>query len=86
MSWKEQNMKISYPATSEKDGGYILVQFPDIPEAMTQGATAQEAHAKAKEVLGLALDGKQDFPEATAVDVLERKYPDKTVTLIEIDF
>ena len=55
MSWKEQNMKISYPATSEKDGGYILVQFPDIPEA-------------------------------TAVDVLERKYPDKTVTLIEIDF
>ena len=79
-------MKILYPATFEKDGGYILVQFPDIPEAMTQGATAQEAYAKAKEVLGLALDGKQDFPEATAVDVLERKYPDKTVTLIEIDF
>lgn len=86
MSWKEQNMKILYPATFEKDGGYVLVQFPDIPEAMTQGATAQEAHAKAKEVLGLALVGKQDFPEATAVDVLERKYPDKTVTLIEIDF
>ena len=78
-------MKISYPATFEEDGDYILVKFPDIPEAMTQGATAQEAQAKAKEVLELALDGKQDLPEATAVDALERKYPDKTVTLIEID-
>ena len=78
-------MKILYPATFEKDGGYILVHFPDIPEAMTQGATVQEAHAKAKEVLELALDGKQDFPEATSVDALKRKYPDRTVTLVEID-
>lgn len=78
-------MEISYPATFEEDGDYIFVQFPDIPEAMTQGATAQEAHAKAKEVLELALDGKQDLPEATAVDALERKYSNKSVTLVEID-
>jgi predicted RNase H-like HicB family nuclease len=78
-------MKISYPATFEEDGDYIFVQFPDIPEAMTQGITVQEAYAKAREVLELALDGKQDLPEATAVDALERKYPNKTVTLIKID-
>ena len=78
-------MKISYPATFEEDGDYLLVKFPDIPEAMTQAATAQEAQAKANEVLELVLDGKQDFPEATAVDALERKYPDKTVTLVKID-
>ena len=62
-------MKILYPAAFESGD---TLQIADIPEAMTQGATAQEAHAKAKEVLGLALDGKQDFPEATAVDVLEK--------------
>ena len=78
-------MKLVYPATFEKDGKYILVQFPDIPEAITQGATIEEAYEMAEEVLGLALEDKKDFPVATPVDMMQKQYPSKTVALIGID-
>ena len=32
-----------YPALFTQDGDYILVTFPDIPEAITQGKDIQEA-------------------------------------------
>lgn len=50
-------MKIAYPYTIEQqeDGGY-LVQFLDIPEAYTEGATVEEATFNAQEVLSLALE------------------------------
>src|SRR5271165_6838376 len=46
-----------YPVTlkREKTGGY-LVTFPDIPEAITQGKTIDEAMAMAREALETALD------------------------------
>jgi predicted RNase H-like HicB family nuclease len=78
-------MKLIYPATFEKDGKYLLVQFPDIPEAITQGLTIAEAYEMAEEVLGIALEDKKDFPAATSVDVLQKSYPDKTVALIGVD-
>ncbi|WP_320165339.1 type II toxin-antitoxin system HicB family antitoxin [uncultured Trichococcus sp.] len=78
-------MKLVYPATFEKDGKYILVQFPDIPEAITQGATIEEAYEMSEEVLGLELEDKKDFPVATPVDIIQKQYPSKTVALIGID-
>lgn len=39
----------------------------------------------AEEVLGLVLEDKKDFPATTPVDLLQIRYPDKTVALIGID-
>ncbi|MDN6733908.1 MAG: type II toxin-antitoxin system HicB family antitoxin [Tetragenococcus koreensis] len=74
-----------YPATFEKDGKYILVKFPDIPEAMTQAETVEQAYEKATEVLGLVLEDKKDFPKASGFEDMQKKYPDKQVALIGLD-
>lgn len=47
-----------YPATltpDKKDGGFV-VTFPDIPEAIAQGETKDEALSAAKDALESALD------------------------------
>ena len=48
-------MKYIYPAvfTEEKDG--ILVDFPDLPNCYTDGATIEEAFENAEDALALAL-------------------------------
>lgn len=55
-------------ATPERDGltytavltagadGWFLAQVPEVPEAISQGRTAEEAHANVEEALRLALD------------------------------
>jgi antitoxin HicB len=45
-----------YPIHIKPDGKHILVTFPDIPEALTQGETVEEALAMAAEALETALD------------------------------
>jgi antitoxin HicB len=40
----------------EKDGKFILVTYPDIPEAVTQGEDRAEALKAAKDVLEMAMD------------------------------
>ena len=48
----------SYPITlkaDRRDGGFV-VTFVDIPEALTQGDTVEEALAAAKDALATALD------------------------------
>jgi antitoxin HicB len=47
----------SYPATFDWDeeGGRFLVRFPDLPEALTDGADRQEALAAAADCLSEAL-------------------------------
>jgi antitoxin HicB len=45
-----------YPAKLRKDGRFILVTFPDIPEAITCGVNRAEALEMAKEALELAMD------------------------------
>ncbi len=37
--------------------GTILVSFPDIPEALTEGETEEEALAEAQDCLAAALEG-----------------------------
>lgn len=59
---------IAYVALLEDLGpeGY-LVRFPDVPEAITQGATVEEASVNAADALAVALDGyierHRDVPE-----------------------
>jgi antitoxin HicB len=59
----------SYIAKVQDDDGGLLVTFPDIPEAVTGGATDEEAFANAQEALELALltyaDDGRDIPAAT---------------------
>ncbi|MBC1274209.1 type II toxin-antitoxin system HicB family antitoxin [Listeria booriae] len=78
-------VNIVYPATLEQDGDYILVRFPDIPEAMTQGQTLEEAFDMAEEVLGLCLEDQKNFPEPSPVRDIRKKFPNKEVALIGLD-
>ena len=52
------SMLLAYPVMLEtKEGNNILVSFPDVPEALTEGTTKQEALTEAKDCLIAALDG-----------------------------
>ena len=45
-----------YPVNIEPDGSSFFVSFPDIPEALTQGETREEALAMGKDALETALE------------------------------
>ena len=45
-----------YPVKLQSDGRFFLVTFPDIPEAITQGESEEEALRAAKDALETALD------------------------------
>ena len=47
---------MKYPANFEADGKFILVTFPDIPEAITQGQDEADAVLHAADALETALD------------------------------
>ena len=49
-------MRFAYPFDMElqPEGGFTMT-FPDVPEAITQGGTAGEAHARAEDALVTAL-------------------------------
>ena len=46
----------AYPVNLRKDGKFIFVTFPDIPEAFTQGRDRAEALKAARDVLETAMD------------------------------
>src|SRR3990172_4851713 len=51
-------MLMAYPANLKRQkGGHILVAFPDIPEALTEGKTLSEASHEAQDALLAALGG-----------------------------
>jgi len=45
-----------YPVNLRKDGKFILVTFPDVPPAITQGVDRAQALAMAKEALELSME------------------------------
>ena len=49
-------MKFSVNLTPDKNDGGFVVTFPDIPEAITQGDTKEEALAMGQEALEMALE------------------------------
>jgi antitoxin HicB len=46
----------AYPVRLKKDGKFILVTFPDIPEAITNGKNRDHALEMAAEALETAMD------------------------------
>lgn len=77
--------KLVYPATFEQDGKYVLVQFPDLPAAMTQGDSIEQAYEMAEEVLGLILEDEKEAPKASTVGDIQKQFPNKEVALVGID-
>jgi antitoxin HicB len=79
--------RYSYPATLERDeDGRYLVRFPDLPEALTDGADEIEALAEAADCLSEALASRiVDGEEIPPPSLVERgQYlvsPDPTITL-----
>lgn len=64
-------MRYAYPALVETDeAGFVLVTFPDVPEAGADGESLDEALAEAADALGAALAGyvhaDRDLPEPSA--------------------
>ena len=47
---------LSYPARMARDGEGFVVSFPDIPEALTSGASREEALVMAADALTTAMD------------------------------
>lgn len=74
-----------YPATFERDGKYILVKFPDVPLAITQGDSIEQAYEKASEVLGFALEDESTYPVASSLEDVRKAHPAKDVALIGVD-
>ena len=80
---------VSYPAFFTPKEDEIQVDFPDLPEAFTQGKTMEEAMDFAK--LGLAItinDKLGHFEKAPAVSDLAKlraQYPDRNVQLVSVD-
>lgn len=59
---------LAYPyEISEDEGGFFLLTFPDVPEALTDGESRAEAEAAALDCLLAALGGyiesKRDLPQ-----------------------
>ena len=59
-------MKYIYPAIFTEEENGILVDFPDLPNCYTDGATIEEAFENAEDALALALwqmeETQQEFP------------------------
>ena len=73
---------LAYPVklTADRESGGYVVTFPDIPEALTQGETVEEAMRMAQEALVTALDFY--FDEQRPVPMPSAKKPgQRTVSL-----
>lgn len=74
-----------YPAIFTQGKRYITVTFPDIPSAITQGETQEEAFEMAQEVLGFALEDYEKYPKASNIVELQKQHPESTIVVIGID-
>lgn len=73
-------MNIQYGCIIEKDeDGVYVVSFPDMPEAITQGETLDEALFNAVEVLTLTIEGRIEegieIPEPSQGEFTHKIYP-----------
>ena len=66
-----------YPAVFTYQDDWIVIEFPDIPGAISQAKDDKEAVYNAKEVLSLMLydleESKEDFPSATDISKIALK-------------
>ncbi|WP_367329527.1 type II toxin-antitoxin system HicB family antitoxin [Limosilactobacillus sp.] len=80
---------VSYPAFFTPKEDEIQVDFPDLPEAFTQGKTMAEAMDFAKLGLAITINDKLGHfelaPPASDLTTLRAKYPDRNVQLVTVD-
>ena len=82
-------MQYTYPVilTEDKDDGGYVVTCRDLPEAITQGDTIEEAFEAAADALDEALCGcinhSRDIPEPSAKQVGERLAPVPVTTALK---
>lgn len=80
---------VSYPAFFTPKDGEIQVDFPDLPEAFTQGKTMAEAMDLAKLGLAITINDKlghfEEAPVASKVTELQKNFPGKDVRLVTVD-
>lgn len=74
---------------TENPNGTYTVTFPDIKGAITEGTDLAKAQLRAKECLqamaySYAKDGDV-LPNPSSLAQLSRKYPSKTIKLVEIN-
>lgn len=80
---------VKYPAFFTQKKDEIQVDFPDLPEAFTQGKTMAEAMDFAKLGLAITINDKlghfEEAPQPSNIEELQAKYPTKTIKLVTVD-
>lgn len=80
---------VSYPAIFTPKDGQILVDFPDLPEAYTQGKDMADAMNFAKLGLAITINDKlghfEKAPQASELATVKAANPDKTVQMVTVD-
>lgn len=87
---KEKIMElVSYPALFTARDGQILVDFPDLPEAFTQGKTMAEAMEFAKLGLAITINDKlghfEKAPKASALAEIAAAHPESVAKMVTVD-
>ena len=74
----EAKTKYKFPALIIKEDDGYVVEFPDLEDTFTDGATQEEAYENAEDVLNLMLWNREEnnipIPKASSID--EIKVPD----------
>lgn len=80
---------VTYPAVFTPQDGQILVDFPDLPEAFTQGKNMAEAVEFAKLGLAITLNDKlghfEPAPPASDLTAVAAAHPQAVVKLVTVD-
>lgn len=80
---------VTYPAIFTPQDGQILVDFPDLPEAFTQGKTMEEAMEFAKLGLAITINDKlghfEAAPVASPLAEVAAAHPEATVREVRVD-
>lgn len=80
---------VTYPAIFTPRDGQILVDFPDLPEAYTQGKTMDEALEFAKLGLAITINDKlghfETAPVASPLAEVAAAHPEAIVREVRVD-
>ncbi len=80
---------VSYAAVFKPTAKEIQVDFPDVPEAFTQGQTMDEAIENAKLGLAIVINDKlghfEPAPKVTPLEQVQKAFPDREVRMVEVD-
>ncbi|MGA2126877.1 MAG: type II toxin-antitoxin system HicB family antitoxin [Xanthobacteraceae bacterium] len=73
-------MALGYRYTLERqENGWWLVRFPAIPEALTEGATEDEARANARDCVVTAIEGYMKAGKPLPREAAGHSGPDRAV-------